>query len=41
MTSNDAESRFTESELNNIALVKRMYSEVWNDRRVDRVAEII
>lgn len=41
MTSNNAESRFTESELNNIALVKRMYSEVWNDRRVDRVAEII
>lgn len=41
MISNNAESRFAESELNNIALVKRMYSEVWNDRCVDRVAEII
>ncbi len=41
MTNQNLESRFTESEFNNLSLIKRLFSEVWNARHVDIVPEIL
>lgn len=40
MTNPNVESRLTESESNNLSLVKRLFNEVWNDRHLDIIAEI-
>lgn len=41
MTNDNVKNPSTESESNNIAIVKRLYNEVWNDRRTNRISEIL
>jgi len=40
MTKDNVGNRFTKIELENLAIVKRLYNEAWNDQRVDRVEPV-
>lgn len=41
MAADNKDSRFSEVERNNIALVRRMFKEVWNEKREETIQEIM